>query len=137
MAIDHGKAVLCEKPLAVDVEASRSLVAKVKSRGLSNSVNFGFVTGPAVATIKNAVDEGELAELVEIDMQFHFPKWPRAWQQAGNWLTGREEGGFVREVFSHFAYLTYRLFGPPMVRSSIVIYPDEPGLSETRVVASM
>ena len=133
VAIDHGKAVYCEKPLAVDVEASRSLVAKAKSRRLPNVVNFGFATGPAVATIKNAIDDGELGELVEIDMQFHFPKWP----QAGSWLTGREEGGFVREVFSHFAYLTYRLVGPPTVQSSTVTYPDEPGLSETHAVASM
>jgi predicted dehydrogenase len=43
----------------------------------------------------------------------------------------REQGGFIREVFSHFAYLTDRLLGPLRPVDVSVDYPfDDPRASE-------
>ncbi len=137
MAIEGGKATLCEKPLGVDAIASRSLVEKAKASGVPNAVNFSFATGPVAGTIREAVESGQTGEIVEVEMRFHFPRWPRAWQTAGRWLSERREGGFVREVFSHFAYLTLQTVGAPTLRHSAVVYPSEPGLSETGVSAVM
>src|SRR5262249_44411526 len=39
-------------------------------------------------------------------------------------------GGFVREVFSHFAYLSDRLLGPLRTIEGRVEYPDDPAVSE-------
>ena len=45
---------------------------------------------------------------------------------AASWLAKREQGGFTREVFSHYAFLIERLFGPAHLVSAAVRYPDGP-----------
>ena len=137
MAMDSGKAVLLEKPMAVDLLEGRRLVEKAQSSDIPNAVNFGYSTGPGYQAIRDAMDSGQLGEPVKMEMKFHFSKWPRDWQKAGRWLSGRAEGGFVREVFSHFAYLTCRLVDTPIVTSSTLVYPADPELSETSVNATL
>jgi len=137
LAFNHQKAVLCEKPLAVDVAATRALVANVNAHQWRNAVNFPFATSPAVTAIEKAIHTKEMGELLRIEIRFHFSQWPRAWQRAGAWLNQREEGGFVREVFSHFAYLTQRLIGPTALQSTHVTYPEEHDRAETYASARM
>ena len=103
LAMENAKAVLCEKPMAVDLQEGRRLVQTAKSLVVPNAVNFGFATGSVYHALRDAMDSGQLGEPVKIEMKFHFSKWPRSWQKAGRWLSGRVEGGFIREVFSHFA----------------------------------
>ena len=65
------------------------------------------------------------------------PSWPLPNQlSAAAWITKRDAGGMVREMFSHFVYLIHRLFGPLTVQSSILQYPDGENLAETFVLAS-
>lgn len=125
LALEHGKAVLCEKPLSVSLEDAKALVKKAKETKLPNAVNFPFASKPMIKIMDDAIKAGELGELLYVDIRCQFPKWPRAWQQAGAWLSGREDGGFVREVVSHFAYLTERLVGELELLSSKVEYPNE------------
>jgi len=137
LAIDHDKAVLCEKPLAVDIQSARRLVEKARDSKIPNGVNFPLASSPAVDKIEKAIRDGELGELKGLEIRFHFPQWPRAWQTAGTWLSQREQGGFVREVFSHFAYITRRLIGPLKLKWSAVTYPDESNLSESYAIAEI
>lgn len=103
-------AVLCEKPLAVDVAAARQLVDEI---GIPNAVNFPFATDPAVETVERELENGRHGEPIRLEIRLFFNTWPRKWQQAAEtWLGRPEQGGFLREVFSHFAYLTDRLLGP-------------------------
>jgi predicted dehydrogenase len=53
-----------------------------------------------------------VGEVRAVEIRLAFPQWPRAFQAAAGWLGERAQGGFIREVFSHFAYLTDRLIGP-------------------------
>ncbi|GAB2576787.1 Gfo/Idh/MocA family protein [Kribbella endophytica] len=53
-----------------------------------------------------------VGEVRAVEIRLAFPQWPRAFQVGAGWLGERAQGGFVREVFSHFAYLTDRLIGP-------------------------
>ncbi|PZS30305.1 MAG: hypothetical protein DLM58_13890 [Pseudonocardiales bacterium] len=50
-----------------------------------------------------------------------FPEWPRAFQADARWLADRAQGGFVREVLSHFIYLTDRLVGPVRLTGSAYV----------------
>jgi predicted dehydrogenase len=125
LAFDHKKAVFCEKPLSVSLEDSKALVEKAKKSKLPNAVNFPFASKPIVRHIENAIQSGEMGELLYIDIRCQFPKWPRAWQKAGAWLSGREDGGFVREVVSHFVYLTEAIVGKLELVSSTVAYPNK------------
>jgi len=133
-AINAGKAIFCEKPLGIDVALSRALVEMAEERGLANAINFPFAACPAVSFIKDQLDVEAAGNVIGADVQLHFSQWPRPWQMdAAPWLTKRQQGGFVREVVSHFVFLTERLLGPASLESTRVHYPDGNG-SEARMV---
>ena len=138
LALEMGRPVLCEKPLAVDLIEARGLVEDSKLSGIPTAVNFSYSTGPIYAALRNALATGLIGDPLRVEIQLQFAEWPRRWQRnAAGWLAHRKEGGFVREVFSHFAYLTSRLLGVPVVNNAYAIYPDDSSLSESRVFAQM
>jgi predicted dehydrogenase len=57
-----GKAVLCEKPLAADLEDGRRSVAAVRRAGVRNAIGFNYRRLPAVALMKQLIDEGRIGE---------------------------------------------------------------------------
>jgi len=137
LAWDHGKAVFCEKPLAVSLVDSDSLVRRQAAEGLRAAINFPFASAPAALALKEAATGGALGTIERIDIEVAFAAWPRPWQQAGAWLAERVEGGFVREVVSHFVFLTQRLAGPLAIRHARATYPADGRSAETAVVASL
>ena len=111
-ALAAGKPVFVEKPLTVDLQDGEDLVRAAEDSNLPVVVNFPFATLPGLNRIQREIESGEAGALLRADIQLHFSQWPRTWHNAGPWLSGPKEGGFLREVFSHFAYLTHRLLGP-------------------------
>jgi predicted dehydrogenase len=111
-ALAAGKAVFCEKPLSVSAEDARKMVDAAAAGGLATAVNFALSDRDVVLEVERALRAGEVGEVLGVDVRLQFPVWPREFQTDALWLDGREQGGFVREVFSHFAYLTDRLLGP-------------------------
>jgi predicted dehydrogenase len=134
---DHGKAAFCEKPLAVSLVDSDSLVRRQAAEGLRAAINFPFASAPAALALKEAATGGALGTIERIDIEVAFAAWPRPWQQAGTWLAERVEGGFVREVVSHFVFLTQRLAGPLAIRHARATYPADGRSAEAAVVASL
>ncbi|WP_120498622.1 Gfo/Idh/MocA family protein [Kiloniella sp. EL199] len=134
-AADVGKAVFCEKPLGIDVEQSRELVAAFKQKRILNAVNYPLANSQAADLMKADIDAGKLGKINSVDIRLHFAPWPRDWQQDATWLSLREEGGFVREVGSHFIYLTERLLGAAEILSACAIYPEDDVSCETSVQA--
>ena len=75
--------------------------------------------------------------MLGVDIRLHFSQWPREWQRgAAGWLSRRAEGGFAREVLSHWVYLSERLFGPAELRHAMTRYPDGDG-AETHLHAEL
>ncbi len=110
LARSASRAVLCEKPLAVDVTEARRLVDEIQ---IPNAVNFPFATDRTISALEQELAEERHGDARRLEIRFFFNDWPRKWQQgAASWLAQPEQGGFLREVFSHFAYLTDRLLGP-------------------------
>ncbi len=142
-AADRGIAVFCEKPLATDVAEAEALVSAVEELGIVSAVNFPFATLPGLERIESDLRSGAVGRVERVEIELHFSQWPRTWHHAGEWLAGRGEGGFLREVFSHFAYLTHRVFGPLSIVDSRVDFGDsqsgdsQPGglATERRVIA--
>lgn len=109
-AFEAGKSLFCEKPLSVDIVDGRRLVEAAESSTQPSAVNFPMATLHGLNEFRSSIAQSGPAVRIEID--FHFSQWPRHWHHAGAWLAGPSEGGFLREVFSHFADLTHRLHGP-------------------------
>jgi predicted dehydrogenase len=111
-AMKAGKAVLAEKPLAVDPAEGEEMVAVAAATGAVNALNFTLSDRAAALAVGRALRDGDAGTVVGVDLRFSFPQWPRAFQQEARWLAGREQGGFLREVASHYLFLTDRLLGP-------------------------
>ena len=106
-----GKAVFCEKPLAADITAAEAFVASAK--GQRAAVNFPMATSFSAEHMRNWLADGAIGTPQGLTIEVAFANWPRGWQLgAASWLDGRAEGGFTREVVSHFLFLTARLLGP-------------------------
>ncbi|WP_332685386.1 Gfo/Idh/MocA family protein [Bosea sp. (in: a-proteobacteria)] len=133
-ALGAGRSVFCEKPLAVDLADARAFVAEAGGRG---AVNFPFASSPAVATLAGWIEEGVLGTLRHASIEVGFARWPRPWQaDAAGWLDRREQGGFTREVVSHFLFLSRRLLGPLHGLQASVAFP-EAGRSERGIEARL
>lgn len=130
-----GKAALCEKPLATDVAAATAAVTELTAGGMRAGVNFPFASSFAVDYMKRWLADGTIGVAQRIDIELAFAAWPRSWQvDAVRWLDGRAEGGFTREVGSHFLFLSRRLFGPLALKSASCSYPVA-GKSERSISA--
>ena len=132
-----GKPVYCEKPLGIDVEESRALVQALEDSGTPNAVNFIQAASRAVTLTKERIDSGALGQIMGADIIVHFTRWPRDWQADADWLRFRDQGGYTREVLSHFLYLTQRLLGPPTLISSTPVFQEDPALCETHIGATL
>lgn len=132
-----GLAVHCEKPLGVDVAMSQAAVDRLTGAGARCAVNFPFTASFAFDQINAWKGAGELGDLESVEIQIGFKQWPRPWQiDAVSWLDRRQQGGFTREVVSHFLFATLRQIGPIEMLSCSVDYPAGEG-SEIACTAEM
>jgi predicted dehydrogenase len=138
-ALAAGKAVYCEKPLGVDLDDSRDLARQARDSGQVNIVNFSLASAAATTAVQSWLASDEPGVIHGVDVVLHFSQWPRAWQMdAADWLSYRTEGGFTREVLSHWVYLSERLFGRAALRMAHPRYPPGGGgLAETHLQSAL
>jgi len=65
-----GKAILCEKPLALDSVQGRKMVEAVEKAGVPNMVSFNYRRVPAVTLAKILIDEGKLGHIFHYRANF-------------------------------------------------------------------
>jgi len=117
-------AVFCEKPLGIDVAESRALVELVATSGVPAGVNFVFSASPSAVELAERIQQGTIGDIVRGDLRLHFAEWPRAWHAKAQWLKLRDQGGWIREVVSHFLFVANRVLGPLTLDHAIVTFPD-------------
>jgi predicted dehydrogenase len=138
LAFAGGKVVFSEKPLAVDLAEAAAMTERVEREGLAAAINFPFASAPAVRAIVAALQSGELGRIERVEISTAFAKWPRDWQAAASsWLALRKEGGFTREVVSHFLFLTRRALGPIEIERARTEYPPDGRTAETALSATL
>lgn len=136
-AFAAGKAAFLEKPLAVDPEEARTFVEAAEASGARGAVNFPMASSPAVAQLAAWRAEGAVGAPRELSIATAFAAWPRSWQRdAVTWLDKPQQGGFTREVVSHFLFLTRRQLGPLALDAARATFAS-PGRSETAIAARL
>ncbi|WP_368417059.1 Gfo/Idh/MocA family protein [Falsiroseomonas sp.] len=134
-AFAAGRAAFLEKPLASDLVEARRFVAAAEARGARAAVNFPMASSPAVAQL--SAWRAGIGAPGALSISAEFATWPRGWQQAAaSWLAKRQDGGFTREVLSHFLFLTRRQLGPLTLTAAQATYPAGDG-AETAIRAEM
>ena len=122
LAVEAKRAIFCEKPLGTDIAESEQIVELVNASGLPAAVNF--VHGSAPASVEMGRRLSEHDDLESAHLELHFPEWPRSWQSAATWLGGSAEGGWTREVGSHYLFCARRMLGELTVSMSHVRRTD-------------
>lgn len=115
--------VFVEKPLAASITEAEALVEFAKQHDTAAAMHFPFATLLRLPAFRDFAK----STVLRVEIELHFSQWPRTWHHAGPWLQGPQEGGFLREVFSHFAYLTQCFVGPLAVQSSQIQWEPDRG----------
>ena len=134
LAASAGINILCEKPLAHNVEDGEAMVKSIEDNRVQTAMHFPLMYKPEVREMAKRIKSGHIGKVVRIELQTFFPDWPRLWQQ-NLWIASRSQGGFVREVFPHYFQLMNRLFGELSFTSHHINYPEEADKCETGLIA--
>lgn len=136
-AIESGLAVFCEKPFGVDVAESAELLDRIEAAKLPHVINFNHGNALGSTHIEQQIRNGSLGDVVGVDIFLHLSQWPREFQKTADWLSKREQGGFTREIISHWLYLTRRLLGDGTINQAHVSFPDDGISAETHLTAEL
>lgn len=70
-ALPHGATVLLQKPMGLDFEAATAIRQVCRERGLTASVNFQLRYSAMMLALADAIRQGRLGELVEIEVHLN------------------------------------------------------------------
>jgi predicted dehydrogenase len=84
-AAKAGKAILCEKPLALDVKQAKAMVEAVKKTGVVNMVCHNYRRIPAIVLAKKMIDAGDLGQIYHYRARYAQdwivdPNFPLVWR---------------------------------------------------------
>ncbi|TDC57800.1 Gfo/Idh/MocA family oxidoreductase [Actinomadura sp. KC345] len=104
-ALDAGKHVLCEKPLANSVAEAEAMVAaaeRARERGVRSMVGFNYRRVPAVALARRLVAEGRIGTVRHIRAQY-LQDWLTDPEAPFNWRMDRDRAGSgaLGDIASH------------------------------------
>lgn len=101
-----GKAILCEKPLALNLAEAEEMVQAVEAAGVPNLVSFNYRRVPAVALAKRLIDDGRLGKVFHYRAQFLqdwaiSPDVPQGGARAWRLDVGVAGSGVTGDLLSH------------------------------------
>ncbi len=111
-ALDHGKHVLCEKPLANTLSDAEAMVSAARRASTVNMVGFNYRRAPAIQLAHQLIAEGRVGKIFQVRGQYLQdwavdPSVPLTWrfQQA---IAG---SGSLGDLLTHVIDLTHYLVG--------------------------
>ncbi len=114
-ALDAGKHVYCEKPLAPDTATAAGLVRAAAEAGVRTGVVQDKLFLPGLRKLKRVIDSGFLGRILSVRGEFGYWVFEGDWQpaQRPSWNYRAEDGGgIVLDVFPHWQYVLEGLFAP-------------------------
>jgi len=111
-AADAGLAVLCEKPVAVDLESARTVVEHVRAAGVPAMLNFNRRFDRDHAALKAVVDRGGVGTVELLQLSSRGPSLPPV-----EYL--KVSGGQLRDQTVHFFDLARWISGQDPVSVSV------------------
>src|SRR4051812_24155987 len=111
-AIEVGKAVLCEKPLTMNVEEAQRLVAAAKAKNAVNCVQHNLRYYPVVQQIRQMIAAGDLGEILIVQGTYS-QDW-LLYETDWNWRLDSKSNGKLRvmgDIGSHWMDMIQHLTG--------------------------
>ncbi|MCM4153059.1 gfo/Idh/MocA family oxidoreductase [Arenibacter sp. N53] len=111
MAMNHGKHVLCEKPMGVNrVEVQNMIVAAQQNKVFLMEALWSRFN-PTIKKVKEMVDTGEIGSLAYLHADFAFYALDRDFE--GRVLNPKLAGGSLLDIGIYPIFLSYLLLGKP------------------------
>jgi predicted dehydrogenase len=113
-AIDAGKHIYTEKPLAESVEGALTLARQAAAAGVKNGVVHDKLYLPGLRKLARLVDSGFFGRILSVRGEFGYWVFEGDWQtaQRPSWNYRAEDGGgIVVDMFCHWNYVLENLFG--------------------------
>lgn len=113
-AIEAGKHIYCEKPVALTTEEAIRLYRSASAAGVKHGVVQDKLWLPGIRKLKMLIDTGFFGRLLSIRGEFGY--WVFEGQtvraQRPSWNYRQEDGGgIILDMFPHWRYLLDQLFG--------------------------
>ncbi|WP_367140376.1 MULTISPECIES: Gfo/Idh/MocA family protein [Streptomyces] len=113
-AIDAGKHVYCEKPVACDWGGALDLADRAAAAGVKNGVVQDKLFLPGIRKLKRLVDGGFFGRVLSVRGEFGYWVFEGDWQpaQRPSWNYRDADAGITADMFPHWEYVLRDLFGP-------------------------
>jgi predicted dehydrogenase len=114
-ALEAGKHVLCEKPLAnsvAEAEAMTAAAEAARSRGVRSMVGFTYRRVPAIALARELVAEGRIGDIRHVRAQY-LQDWIADPEAPLSWRLDKEKAGSgaLGDIGAHIIDLTQHITG--------------------------
>ncbi|WP_406070124.1 Gfo/Idh/MocA family protein [Micromonospora sp. NBC_01638] len=113
-AIEAGKHIYTEKPLAEDTAAALDLARSADAAGVRTGVVQDKLFLPGLRKLKRLIDGGFFGRILSVRGEFGYWVFEGDWQpaQRPSWNYRAEDGGgIVVDMFPHWHYVLEELFG--------------------------
>jgi len=127
LCLEHGKAVLCEKPLAVNARQAREMAACARANGVFLMEAMWSRFNPVMAEVRRWLSEGAIGEVRLVTADFGFRT---AWNPQGRLLDLNLAGGALLDVGVYVASLASMVYGQQPQALSAAAHLGETGVDE-------
>jgi predicted dehydrogenase len=116
-AMEHGKAVYCEKPIATEPNAAKELADFAAKTGMKNGAVQDKLWLPGIRKLRMLREQGFFGKILSVRGEFGYWVFTGHDQdqpvQRPSWNYRSEDGGGIMiDMFCHWEYLINDLFGP-------------------------
>jgi len=115
-ALDAGKHVYCEKPVADSLADALALARKAKASGLKHGVVQDKLFLPGLRKLKLLIDSGFFGRILSVRGEFGYWVFEGDWgvpAQRPSWNYRKADGGgIILDMLCHWRYVLDNLFGP-------------------------
>lgn len=117
MALNQGKAVMCEKPMALNLADARAMIACAKQHNSLLAVNHHLRNASTIKKIRQLIAEGQIGEVLTVNLchAVFLPEQLRSWR-----IHDKSGGGVILDISVHDAdTLRFILQDDPMSVSAM------------------
>ncbi|MBJ3776950.1 Gfo/Idh/MocA family protein [Acuticoccus mangrovi] len=113
-AIEAGKHVYCEKPIADDIDDALSVARLAREKGVKNGVVQDKLFLPGLRKLRRLIDAGFFGRILSVRGEFGY------WVFEGDWMPAqrpswnyreKDGGGIILDMLCHWRYVLDNLFG--------------------------
>ena len=110
-ALEAGKAVYCEKPLATTIAESEAMTAAAAASGLPTAVGFTYLYNPMIVLARELIAGGEIGEVTAF-RGIHAEDFMASADASFNWRCEPDQaGGALADIGSHIIAMARHLVG--------------------------